>query len=265
MSTQINDVEDFIVEIAKRWPPSHAWSNERQAAWGADLGDQLGSEKPEVLRQALRLMIGARSYTTTPPVADVMKAVNQAVREIGAQRRAGMLHLGAAETYDDMKPQDRPWTRERKRLAYELIQTETGRRAAREGWISPLWTFIIAHGRLPEEKEIDGPWYESPPGEPWRPRVGRPLKMAARYFDDTLHRLAASQTSLGKQYYAAAMRRVSDSQRLADIANGKKVPSRNDYYEQNYGKFDHKAKPTPASKYADENAAEGRGWKGRTA
>lgn len=265
----MNDhVDDFITEILKRWPPPGTWSAERKAAWGSDLGDELGNEKEDVLKYALKIMIRERTYPSTPMPSDVMKVVNQAVREVSAQRRAGMLKMGAGGTYEDgpfaSKPEDRAWTSERVKLAYDMLKTEMAKTAAREGWVHNFWTFVIQYGRMPNDQEINAKTIgyvdrHAVPG----------LKEAARQHDEVMRNLAASTSPRDKHWYQYGQMMIARGQRLADIANGKRdVPSMAEYWEESFGKFERamaSAMAPAPPKYADESAAEGRGWKGLTA
>lgn len=273
-------VVDFAQKILVRWKPTHTWDDNRLAAWGADLADQLGDVREDVLNHALKLMVGERSYTSTPLVADITKIVARAKKEMAAQRRTETLQLGGgyeAEQRFDSK-WDRTWTSEGVKFAYDNIKgTEVGKRAAREGWIRPLWTFLIVERRLPTEAEINADWIDRTPlrrdVDPERAATGIPdgkrsgLKAAARRHDEEMAILAKNQSAMGKRLYAMGMGIIKDGQRLADIANGKSVPPRADYFMpiSTPGAEMAKEKANPPSKYADENFEEGRGWRGWTA
>ena len=262
-------IEQVIADILDRWPPTHAWTDERKTKWCLDLADNLGGEKPEVLKWALKLLVANRNFGSTPLVAEVLKSVNQAVKEIGAQRRAGMLKLDDGQTYDADDPTkwDKAWTSDGVKLAYQLIQTEMGRRAAKEGWIRPLWCFICVERRLPTEHEIETPWLDPTFMRNGMEQKRAGLKAAARRHDEEMDRLARNTSAIGKKLYAMAQDIVTDGRRLADIANGKTHAPKSDYFlpigvpANDLAKL----KDNPPSKYADENLAEGRGWKGMTA
>lgn len=278
----MNDaVADFAQRILDRWKPTHTWDAKRLQAWGADLIDLLGDTREDVLNHALKLMVAERSYTSTPLVADIAKIVARAKKEMAAQRHSENLPFGGgydAQIRDETK-WDRWWTGEGVKFAYENItKTEIGKRAAREGWIRPLWTFLIVERRLPTEAEINAEWLDAVPlrrdmetddrsqrGIPDGKRAG--LKAAARRHDEEMAILAQNQSAIGKRLYAMGMDIVRDGQRLADIANGKAVPPRADYFMpiSTPGAEMAKEKANPPSKYADENFEEGRGWKGWTA
>lgn len=265
MSDQIDNVEDFIMAIVMRWPAPHTWPNDRKAAWGADLADQLGNEKPEVLRHALKLMIAGRSYNTTPPVADVMKVVNQAVRETAARRQVDQLKLiVGAEPGQRVEGH---WTKERVKLAYELIQTDPGRKAAKEGYIHSFWTYVIEYGEAPKDHAINakvrGYTKEG------KPLLG--LKEAARQHLENMEALAKNTSPLGRRLYKWGTLVTARGMRLAEIAEGKNVPSLEKFWHEAFGQFEKlgnvspEVQSTPASRYADVNKEEGRGWKGMTA
>lgn len=246
-------VQDFIAEVLKRWPPPKSWSEEQEDAWSDDVIAEFSSEKEPIFAQALNVLKRqSRSYSGTPRIDDVIKAVNLAVKEVAAQRRAGMLKLGDGDTYDAdplnrIKPDDKAWTREGIKLAYEMLPTEMGRQAAREGWVAPFWQYVVTHRRMPGASDIPA------------------LKRAAIKPED-LDVWARKPGAMAKSIYEAMRFRMSDAQRLADIADGKRVPTRQDYYRTHFGgSIGAEAKPSPSDRYADTNAEEGRGWKGVTA
>lgn len=259
-------VQNFIAEVLKRWPPPKVWGDEQEEAWADDVIAEFANEKEPVFEQALGVLKRqSRGYSGTPRIEDVIKAVNLAVKEVAAQRQAGRLKLGDADTYDagsyalvPVSKWDRAWTGEGVKLAYELLPTEMGLRAAREGWVRPLWCFVVVERRMPTEKEVTDDWLDYP--------KRRGLKAAAKAHDEELDRLARDSSALGKRLYAMAQDIVTDGRRLADIANGKTHAPKSDYFMPIGVPADiAKVKDNPPSKYADENFAEGRGWKGMTA
>lgn len=271
-------VLDFAEKVLIRWKPTHTWDDGRLMAWSNDLADQLGGTREDVLNHTLKLMVAERSYTSTPLVADIVKLVARARKELAAQRRTETLQLGGGYDADQRVETkwDRSWSSEGVKFAYENIKgTEIGKRAAREGWIRPLWTFLIVERRLPTEAEINAEWLDNVPlrrdvgehfrGMPDGKRAG--LKAAARRHNEEMAILAKNLSTFGKRLYAMGMDIVKDGQRLADIANGKTVPPRADYFMpiSTPGAEMAQEKANPPSKYADENFEEGRGWKGWTA
>lgn len=253
-------VVDFGKQILDRWKPSHAWDAQRLSAWGADLIDMLGNEKKEVLDYALRLMIGERSYTSTPLVADVVKVVNRAVKEIAAKRRSETLNLGSDANEVVSRPGQRAWSAEGVRFAYDNVsKRELAKKAAKEGWLYGLWTFWIEHRRDPTDFEINQPAYRD---EKNHTRGG--LKAMALTYDD-LRKFEADRSQSGRAAYSFCLKRLSDAQRLSDIAHGQDVPSPAEYMLQSIGGITARVKSSPDARYADENDEEGRGWKGVTA
>lgn len=246
-------VRDFIDEVLKRWPPPRAWSEEQEEAWSDDVIAEFANEKEPIFDQALNVLKRqSRPYSGTPRIEDVIKAVKLAAKEVAAQRRAGMLNLDGGDTFDrafpwDPPPEQRPWTKEGRKLAYDLIQTEAGRQAAREGWIKPYWEYVLTYHKAPPASEY-----------------GR-LRAAAITMDYCQELLRQGKAG-AKEHVAAARLRMLESDRLAEIANGRQMPSRQDYWEQ-HGALAPKApvKSSPPSNYADTNSEEGRGWKGVTA
>lgn len=265
MSDQINDVEDFIMAIVMRWPAPHTWPNDRKAAWGADLADQLGNEKPEVLRYALKLMIAGRSYNTTPPVADVMKVVNQAVRETVIRKQSEQLKFSSGPVEGEYV--HGYWRSDRVRLAYELIKTEPARRAAQEGYIHGFWTYVIEYGKAPDDKAINSRIRGY--SKDGKPIPG--LKEVARQQKERMEMWAKDTSSLGRELYKTCTLLAARSMYLAEIAEGKNTPSFERYWRECFGPFERasgirpEVQSTPASRYADVNKEEGRGWKGMTA
>lgn len=243
-------VQDFITEVLKRWPPPRTWGPEQEDAWSDDVIAEFSSEKEPIFVQALSVLKRqTRGYSGTPRIEDVIKAVNQAVREVGAQRRAGMLKLAPDETYDPFQPpqEHRAWTKDRLKLAYDLLPTEIGRQATREGWVKPYWEYIVTHGEAP------------------KPHQYATLKSYAIDMDYCT-KILRSGHFMAKQIVEAAQYRMLEAQRLGEIANGKRMPTKAEYFAEHFpGGFPAApAKSSPPSKYADENLEEGRGHIGVT-
>jgi hypothetical protein len=175
-----------------------------------------------------------------------------------------MLKLEDGQTYDAdehslwaLPKWDRAWKGEGVKLAYDMIKTEMGRRAADEGWIRPLWVFIVVERRLPTEKEITADWLDYP--------KRRGLRAAAKAHDEVMSELAPKTDALSKILFRMGQDIIRDGERLAEVAHGRQVPSRSDWFAPIRTGGINPIKDNPPSKYADENLAEGRGWVGRTA
>lgn len=244
------NVEDFADAIVLRWPPPKVWTPRQTEAWGSDLVEEFSGEKPEVYAQAIKVLRNqSREYSGTPRIPEIAKAVKLARHDVEVERRNSTLKLDGTETQFlwSPKPEHRAWTKERIKLAYDLLPTEAGRLAAREGWVEPYWHYIVTYGEAPQPNQYDT------------------LRKRALNMDWCVE-LQRDGRGPVKAILEGAQAFMANAQRLADIANGKTMPSKADYLrEHGVGMFKAEVKTVPPSKYADENHAEGRGWVGRTA
>lgn len=259
-------VQDFIGEVLRRWPPPKNWTEEQRDTWVSDVFAEFASEKAEVFEHALSVLKRqTRQYSGTPRIEDTIKAVNQAVRETAVRIQSEQLKL--TEGAQPGQQLTGHWTKERVKLAYELIQTEPGRKAAKEGYIHSFWTYVIEFGEAPKDHAINakvrGYTKEG------KPILG--LKEAARQHVENMEALARNTTPLGRRLYKWGTLVTARGMRLAEIAEGKNVPSLEKFWHEAFGQFEKlgnvspEVQSTPASRYADVNKEEGRGWKGMTA
>lgn len=238
----------FAKQLLTHFPPPPTWDEGKTEAWSSAIIFEMSGHSEEVLEEVLRRVVRNWTYRSTPEIADVLKHVDRAKEAVSVRKRKETLALdGGQDPTDDRPPEQRPWTRERIKLAYDLLPTPAGKLAASEGWAAPFWNYVVTYGHAPQPHEY--------------PKLrGQAVTM------DWCVEVQRDGRGPVKAILEAAQFRMANAQRLADIANGKQVPSRADYFQEYFGgTFKMQMPSSPPSKYADENAAEGRGWKGRTA
>jgi len=141
-------VTKFIAIVGVHFPMPNFKDEETEKTWLKSMVRVLGSYDADVLAEAAH-----RIVTTTrtdkyrgprfPLPADCVAVCEDIVRV----KAAGTRPLIAGPSVD-------PWTKDRFALANDLMRTEMGRTAAREGWVLALWHFAWANARLPAGGEL---------------------------------------------------------------------------------------------------------------
>lgn len=147
-------VGDFLSRVVIHFPVRFE-SDAREAEWLRSIVDAIGGYDPDVLAKAAQKIIDTRTDRRFPLPAEIRKVC----LEIADEARLAKLPIDQA----DAPPRFASY---RYKLADELLMTEMGREAARDGWALGLHQFIVEHGRLPDAKarkpfEI---WDEMPGG-----------------------------------------------------------------------------------------------------
>lgn len=65
---------------------------------------------------------------------------------------------------------------QRAAMAWKMVRSDLGRRAANEEWISELWDFVFAEGREPDDAEMAG--MRQSAAEKWAELPGWPFPAA---------------------------------------------------------------------------------------
>lgn len=140
-------ISKFLTGLAVHFPPKHA-RPELETEWLKSMSDALRGYPADVLDAAAKRIVHTRKYTSFPLPAECRAACMDAANAFESYRRA--------ETLPTMRWEAGEWTRERRRLAYELVQTNMGKEAARGGWVQSLWNFCRREQRLPKDaREIE--------------------------------------------------------------------------------------------------------------
>lgn len=151
MSTK--GVLKFIDDLSVNFSFRRDWDEEREKNWSTLMVRELGGFNDEVLSRACREIILTRGKRSNeqwmPTIAECVKACRDAQFLVDGEKNSGRLHLGSGP----LEKKFAVWSDERRRLADQLVMTEQGRRAAKEGWIRPLHDFIRENARVPTERE----------------------------------------------------------------------------------------------------------------
>jgi hypothetical protein len=142
-----NAIAEFADTLLLRFPPFRQWEEYQEKAWAADMVAELSGFSAAVIQQAQRQIIRSRKPRDPRPpmVSECIEACLEARRLVEANRQA--------ETLPEMRsggPLD--WTTERLKLARDLMHTDLGRQAAKEGWIGALFSYARRNAKLPADK-----------------------------------------------------------------------------------------------------------------
>jgi hypothetical protein len=115
-------------------------SEEQEKTWVADMVDAFQKYDRQILRDATQWLIHNRKQRVFPLIADVKEACNKVTPE--SQKGPRSLEL------------DPMWTAEAFAFAGKHMDSDTGRRSAREGWCLGLHEFLRKHRRMPNVREV---------------------------------------------------------------------------------------------------------------
>lgn len=133
-----NKVSDFLSRVVIHFPVRFE-SDAREAEWLRSMIDAIGGYDADVLAKAAQRIIDKRTDRRFPLPAEI-RGVCQ---EIAEDARLEALPIDTA----DAPPRFASY---RYKLADELVMTDMGRQAARDGWVLGLHHFVVEHGRLPD-------------------------------------------------------------------------------------------------------------------
>lgn len=149
-----NKVSAFLSRVVVHFPVRFE-SSAREAEWLGSIMDAIGGYDAEVLTKAAQKIIDTRTDRRFPLPAEIRKVC----QELAEEARLAKLPIDTA----DAPPRFASY---RHKLADELIMTDMGRQAARDGWVLGLHHFVVEHGRLPDpqKRKPFGVWDEMPGG-----------------------------------------------------------------------------------------------------
>jgi len=136
---------EFIVAVVMHFPVRHE-SPEREIEWTRSIVDAIKHYEGEILRRSAQRIIDSRTDRRFPLPAEIRKVCAQ----IAEEDRRGRLIVDASP----LANRNMAWAADRMILARDLLKCETGRTAAREGWILGLWDFCRNNARLPVGEEV---------------------------------------------------------------------------------------------------------------
>lgn len=124
--------------------PPFRWDDQQENDWIQDVMREIAHFDDAVIEAATTEMVRKRRRKDgTPAVSDCIGYCVEAKRWRDAE-------TGKAQLIQEADAgQHGAWTRDRRKLAYDLIKGPLGKQAAREGWILSLWDFCRNNGRLP--------------------------------------------------------------------------------------------------------------------
>lgn len=150
---------NLISTLAMYFVPIRHESDAHEAEWLRAMSKALEGYSQDVLERTTQRIINTRKNKYFPLPAEIRQVADDFIEADNARRMPV-----------DMPGETAPiWSRERQRLADQLVKTEQGRRAAREGWVLGLWHHIVEHGRAPvpaEEQRLKQATEEA--NEAWR-------------------------------------------------------------------------------------------------
>lgn len=143
-------IHKFIATVALHFPrPKFSDDETMEGAWMASMNRVLSGYSDEVLAEAAHRILRDRNPKKDGkffPVPSECTEVCNEVARLEAQKQTPLLSYGHQDSSEFAG-----W---RYTLADDLIKSELGKRAAREGWALMFHTFCRTKGRAPAGNEI---------------------------------------------------------------------------------------------------------------
>jgi hypothetical protein len=146
---KITSAADFVEAVIQIWPPFR-WDEVQEQAWTALMVCELSGFKPAVLERGFQEMVRKRKDSKIPTPAECIAACAEAKRWVDTETRD--------QEFPEFRQPNDAWSRERRKLAYDLIKSGIGRQAAQDDpcWITQLWDFCRNNKRVPvNQHEVD--------------------------------------------------------------------------------------------------------------
>lgn len=139
-----NAIAEFADEMLKHFPPFRQWEDYQEKAWAETLDAELSGFSAEVIKAAQKQIVRTRKPRDPRPpmVSECIDACLEARRFLESDKQA--------QTLPEMRSNTLDWSADRLKLARDLMHTQMGRQAAKEGWIGALYAFARKNQRLPD-------------------------------------------------------------------------------------------------------------------
>jgi hypothetical protein len=135
---------DLIDTVLKMFPP-YRWDAEQEEIYGKTVIAKLKEFPVAVITETRDKIVGDRDDRRTPMVSEIIAIAKEV--DLWQKRQQGELVT--------TEQKETRFSEERERLANDICKGPIGRQAAREGWVLPLWNFIVEHNRAPEGAAIE--------------------------------------------------------------------------------------------------------------
>lgn len=152
----INSVSDFVDTCLQLYPPFREWDAEQEKTWSAIMAREMSGYSPAVLDRAFQELVRSRKGKSsqdrsTPSPGECAAFCAEAKRWVEAAANDGKIPgLREPDSRDE-------WSRERKKLAYDLVHSPMGKQAAADNpcWVMALWIFCRKNQRMPVGHEVE--------------------------------------------------------------------------------------------------------------
>ncbi len=137
----------FIMLVEAFFPrPKFNGDDAREALWLRTMQDMLNGWDGKILVEAANKIIRERNPAKHGTMFPKPHECLEVIRDLAEDGQRHQLRLEGPRADD--------WSNDRLELAFDLVNGELGKRAAREGWISQLYNFCRKEMRLPKSSEI---------------------------------------------------------------------------------------------------------------
>lgn len=144
-------VAQFIAMVSLHFPrPKFGGDEVMEGGWMSSMTLALSKYSDDVLREAAQQILLKRvpkkDGAFFPAPSECIAVCNTIANQHFKDEEKSRLLPG---------PNPDSWSDDRLALAFDLMKSELGRRAVREGWLQSLYTFCRKNMRLPKGNEIE--------------------------------------------------------------------------------------------------------------
>lgn len=141
---------DFASNIFELYPPFRQWDDVTLKSWTGTVVGKAGPYSPEVRAEAFKTITEVKHKDKPPQPATILEHLREADRKRIQEERKDRLQVGAAPDPDA----GLFWSADRLKWADEVLGSPIGKKAAKEGWVVSLRSFLRDNGRAPNDGEI---------------------------------------------------------------------------------------------------------------
>lgn len=138
-------VAKFVSKVAVHFPPPKFAGEAEEAEWMGSIVASLKAYDEDVLRRAAQQIIDTRGLRDGEKWFPVPAAIRKVCADIKAQDEMASLPLDKVPAASGKQDGGS----HRYRTAYLLIDGPMGREAAQDGWVLPLFWWVVRNGSLP--------------------------------------------------------------------------------------------------------------------
>lgn len=139
--------DEFASNIFALFPPYRDWDDARLQIWTEGVTSECEGFSDAVRAEAFKSLRRTKHEHKPPQIALILEHCREAKRSVDAERRSRELATISEPEAAEI------WSIDRIKWADVILDSPIGKKAAKEGWVLALRSFLRDHGRAPNDAE----------------------------------------------------------------------------------------------------------------